>query len=382
MKILMLSNNYLPHVSGVGTSITRTMRNLEMLGHDIELVVPVYPNYVESNPKIHRVPSIPLAEPLIPLPLPGKKYVRQIVEHFKPNIMHTHHPFLLGKTALKIAKEKNIPIVMTYHAMYEEYTHYVPLLPESILKKYVIRNVRHFANQLDAVVAPSESISKILHERNFKSPIHVIPTGINPEYFITEPSARLITRDNWNVKEKDIVIISFARLAKEKNFNLLLEAFAQILQKTSATVKLVLGGDGPAKSDLQKTAEKLGIEKNTIFTGEIPHENVPEFLAGGDIFAYPSLSETQGLVTLEALASGLPAVVIDAPGNRDVVQNGVCGLVSGADLQSFSSALMRLISEENLRAEFADNAKRRADEFSEIRMAKKMGEFYESLMEK
>jgi len=382
MKILMLSNNYLPHVSGVSVSITRTMRNLEKLSHDIELVVPAYPNYVEPNPKIHRIQSLPLSEPLIPLPLPGKKALRQIVEKFKPDLMHTHHPFLLGKTALKIAKEKNIPIVMTYHSMYEEYIHYIPLLPEKILKKYVIRNVKNFANQLNAIVAPSESIFKILHERNFKPPVQVIPTGINPEYFVTPPSARLTTRDNWGINEKDIIIISFARLAKEKNFNLLMEAFSQVLKKTSFAVKLVLGGDGPAKSSLQNLAKKLGIEKNTIFTGDIPHEDVPKFLAGGDIFAYPSLSETQGLVTLEALASGLPAVVVDAPGNRDVVENNVCGLVSGTDLYSFSSALIKLVSKKELRMKLASNARKRADEFSETRMAKKMESLYESLIQK
>jgi glycosyltransferase involved in cell wall biosynthesis len=381
MKILMLSNNYLPHTSGVGTSITRTTRNLELLGHDVELVVPDYPKYFEPNPKIHRVPSVPFAEPLIPLPIPGKRLVRQIVEHFKPDLLHTHHPFLLGKTALHIAKEKNIPIVMTYHSMYEEYIHYIPLLPESILKNSVIRKVKKVADQMNAIVAPSESIFKILHERKFKSPVHIIPTGINPEYFIAPQGARTITRTGWNVNEKDIVIISFARLAPEKNFELLLQAFARILKETSA-VKLVLGGDGPAKTDLEKMAKKLGIEKSTIFTGEIPHENVSQFLAGGDIFAYSSLSETQGLVTLEALASGLPTVVTDAPGNRDAVQNNVCGLISDTDLESFSSALMKLVFEKDLRTKLAGNARKRAEEFSETKMAKKMESLYKSLLEK
>jgi len=378
----MLSNNYLPHVSGVSTSITRTMRNLEILGHDVELIVPSAPNYTEHNQKIHRVSSLPLGEPLIPLPLPGRKLVQRIVENFKPDVLHTHHPFLLGKTALNVAKKNNIPIVMTYHSMYEEYIHYIPFFPEKILKNSVIKKVKKFANQLDAIVAPSESISKILHERNFKPPIQIIPTGINPEYFVTPKSARLSTRKNWNVNAKDIVIISFARLAKEKNFELLLNAFAQISKEAPVPVKLVLGGDGPAKLSLQKMSKKLGLEKNVIFAGTIPHEKVPQFLAGGDIFAYPSLSETQGLVTLEALASGLPAVVVDAPGNRDVVQNNVCGLVSNTDLESFSAALIKLIKEKTLRTEFAKNAPKRADEFSEIKMAKKMEAFYMSLTSK
>jgi len=356
------------------------MRNLEALGHSVELVVPDYPDYEEQNKKIHRVLSLPLKEPLIPLPFPGKKPIQKIVETFQPDIIHTHHPFLLGKIALKVAKRNNVPIVMTYHSMYEEYIHYVPFLPEGILKGFVIRNVKNFANKLDAIVAPSESILKILHERKLKPPVRVIPTGINPKYFVTSPATRLSTRKNWGVKEEDVVIISFARIAKEKNFNLLFQAFAQILKKVSVPLKLVLGGDGPAKPELEKLSQTLGIQKNTIFTGEIRHEDVPNFLAGGDIFAYSSTSETQGLVTLEALASGLPAVVVDAPGNRDAVLRDVCGLVSGTDLDSFSSALIQLITKKDLRMKLAGNARKRAEEFSESRMAEKMAELYKSLL--
>ncbi|MDO8512802.1 MAG: glycosyltransferase [bacterium] len=380
MKILMLSNHYLPHMSGVATSITRTIRNLEKLGHEVKLIVPAFPEFTETNPKIYRVPSYPFRPPLIPLPYPGKSFIAKVVTDFKPDIIHTHQPFMLGKTGLKVALKNHIPFVFTHHAMYEQYVHYAPFLPNSLLQKIIVRRVMRFANKVSAVVAPSESVAKILHERKIKTPVFIIPTGINPEFFVRGPETRNATRKKWGVKKTETVIISFARLAAEKNFELLLKAFALLQEKTKKPLRLILGGDGPATNSLKKLAEKLDLGKKIIFTGSFPYTDVPDFLIGADIFAYPSLSETQGLVTLEALATGLPTVVVDAPGNRDIVKDGISGLITNPTVKDFTSKILSLITSPKLRTALAEQSIPRATDFSEEKMAEKMVNLYKSLL--
>lgn len=379
MKILMLSNHYLPHQSGVATSITRTVRNLEKLGHQVKLIVPAFPGFTETNPNIYRVPSYPFRPPLIPLPYPGKSFIEKVVKEFHPDIIHTHQPFLLGKTGLKVARKHNIPFVFTHHAMYEQYVHYAPFLPNKLLQKIVIKRVMRFANKVSAVVAPSESVTKLLASRNIQVPVQTIPTGINPAFFSATATMRAETRAKWQVSNDELVIVSFARLAYEKNFELLLQAFAQLLKQTPKKMRLVLGGDGPAQNSLEKFSAKLGLSAKIIFAGAFPHSDVAKFLAGADIFAYASSSETQGLVTLESLAAGIPAVVVDAPGNRDIVTDGVCGLIAQPNVEDFSKKIMLVVDDDNLRARLAAGTRPRAEEFSEEKMAEKMAGLYKSL---
>jgi len=214
------------------------------------------------------------------------------------------------------------------------------------------------------------------------TPVFVIPTGINPDFFVRANEVRIASRKKWGIKETETVIISFARLAVEKNFELLLKAFALVRKKTKKPIRLILGGDGPTTDSLKKLAKKLRLGKKIIFTGSFPHSDVPDFLIGADIFAYPSLSETQGLVTLEALATGLPAVVVDAPGNRDIITDGISGLITKPTIKDFTAKLLSLIKSPKLRNSLAEKSIPRASEFSEEIMAQKMANLYESLIRK
>lgn len=379
MKILMFTNHYLPHISGVATSIKRTMKGLENLGNTVHLIAPRYPHFFETDSRISRIPSLPL--PIIPLPFPLRRLIARISEKFSPEIIHTHHPFLLGKIAMKISKAKKIPLVFTYHAMYEHYIHYIPLVPVSFLKSAVIKKVMNFANNASAVVAPSLSVAEVLRKRGIKTLVRIIPTGIELDKFKITATARQKTRETWNARDGSTVIVTFARLAPEKNFEFVLKAFARLINDYAMDdLMLVVGGDGPSKNSLENLAETLGIKKNTLFPGAIKHENIPDFLAGADIFAFASLSETQGLVTLEALAAGLPAVVVDAPGSRDVVENGKSGLIAKPEIADFTGILHKVITDFNLRKRLSEGARERAKEFSEDKIAQRLNELYKELL--
>lgn len=147
-------------------------------------------------------------------------------------------------------------------------------------------------------------------------------------------------------------------------------------------MKLLVAGDGKERPALEHLARTLGIEERVLFVGEVPHEHIPMFLAGGDLFAYASQSETQGLVTLEALAAGLPAVVVDAPGNRDIVENGTSGIVTAPSATALAEGLQRLVADAALRTRYAAGARTRAQAFSVEHMAAQMETLYAGLYDK
>lgn len=378
MIVAMFTNNYLPHVSGVATSITRLERNLTRRGHTVHIFAPQFPGYTDTRPNVHRVQSLFIPSLLLPMPFPRTPGLAAAVDHVRPDIFHAHHPFLLGREALRLARNHGRPIVFTYHAMYEEYVHYVPFLPKAPLRAAVRRRALAFAMRVDAVIAPSESVAEILRERGVTTPIRVIPTGVNPAFFSRDASVRAQTRATWGVASDERAVVSFARLSDEKNFSLLLDAFARLRGRVRA--RLIIGGDGPAKKKLEALAETLEVRDVVQFVGHVPHEHVPSFLAGGDLFAYPSQSETQGLVTLEALAAGLPAVVVDAPGNRDLIQDGVNGVITAPTPSAMASALEGLVQDTAQRERLARETRRRAAEFSEERMAERVEQLYTALL--
>lgn len=380
MIVAMFTNNYLPHVSGVATSITRLERGLTKRGHTVHIVAPKFFRHHDESATVHRVPSLGIPGVQLPLPLLVPAGLARTLQTLSPDIIHAHHPFLLGRLALAMARRLRRPIVFTYHAMYEEYTHYVPLLPRQWLRARVIRQALDFAQQVDAVIAPSASIANILRERGLRTPLHVIPTGIATELFVRNAAVRRETRTAWGIREHDLVIVSFARISHEKNFRLLLDAFALLrAREVHERLHLRIGGDGPEKAALRAYVEQRGLSESVRFVGHLPHEAVPSFLAGGDLFAYPSSSETQGLVTLEALAAGLPAVVVDAPGNRDIVEHERSGLVTVPTAEGLAAALEDMVLHADRRAAFAARARERADAFSVEHMAEQVEALYASL---
>lgn len=381
MIVAMFTNNFAPNTSGVTTSITRLSRGLKARGHAVHVFAPWVPHHRDSDIMVHRVVSLPLPQPWIPLSLPYPPGLSRAVARVRPDIFHAHHPFLLGRDALRLARRRACPIVFTYHAMYEEYVHFVPLLPEAPLRSLVRHFALDFSQRVDAVIAPSESLAATLRSRGLVTPLHVVPTGIDPRLFERNEAVRKTTREMWGVGPQNIVVVSFARLSREKKFDMLLTAFARLVGAHSQEhLRLVLGGEGPARERLEKLSRALGLERHVLFAGPLPHEAVPSFLAGGDLFAYASTSETQGLVTLEALAAGLPAVVVDAPGNRDVVQDRVSGLITAVSPEAIATGLSTLVEDQTLRKALADGARKRALDFSEDVFAKHVEHLYASLL--
>lgn len=380
MIVAMFTNNYAPHISGVATSIARLERALRRQGHTVHVFAPWVPWHRDASTWVHRLPSVPFPPPFLPVAFPAASHIRRTLQDLRPDVVHVHHPFLIGPTAFRVAHALQVPVVFTYHAMYEQYVHYIPLFPRRMREQFARTQPLAFANRVDAVVAPSASVAEILRGRGLRSRLEVIPTGVETELFQRTQATRATTRAGWGIHESEVVIVSFGRLAPEKRFDVLLQAFARLRTlHTTIPIRLVLGGGGPSRHALEQETRALGLSDLVVFSGEIPHEGVPSFLSGGDLFAYTSPSETQGLVTLEALAAGLPAVVTDAPGNRDIVEHDQSGFVTAPTPEAVAAGMQRLVNDAALRGTMSQAARIRAQAFSEDACAERMTGLYQSL---
>jgi glycosyltransferase involved in cell wall biosynthesis len=224
------------------------------------------------------------------------------------------------------------------------------------------------------IIVPSESVKQVLaDEYGITSQITAVPTGLNPSIFERADGKALRKKRGWG---NDIVLISVGRLAKEKNQDTLLKAAAQVM-KDHANIRLVLIGDGDERKALKKLARELGIADQIEFTGNMPHREVIAHLKGADIFCFASVTETQGLVTMEALAAGLPVVAVDATGTGDVMDHDQEGLLTENDSQALAHALDQVITNEPLRERFKAAACIRAESLSIDAQTKKLVRVYE-----
>lgn len=377
MHIAYFTNFYLPVVNGVARSVQSFREALTSMGHNV-FVFAQEDDYEDTEPFIFRYPSLRLPPPVdIPTALPVSAFVDQLIPKLKLDLIHTHHPVLLGQTAAAKARDYNLPLVFTFHTQYHEYTHYFPIPQEQVqefIKSRVISWLREYMRKCQHIVIPSESMRSVLvNEYGLVDKFTVIPTGIDIAPYKKADGAAIRSQWNWN---GDKVIISAGRLAEEKNWVTLLEAFA-IAQKTQANIRLVLLGDGPQAQALRRLAGELEITERVTFVGKVPFDEVPSYLKAADMFAFASVTETQGLVTLEAMAAGLPVVAVDAAGTKDILEEGKQGFLTQNDPNDLANGIVRLVENSSLLSRFKSAALRTSRAYDNKHLARKMLKVYE-----
>ncbi len=343
MHIAYFTNTYLPVVSGVVRSVQSFREAFASLGHNV-FVFAQEDDYEDTEPFIFRYPSLRLPLSVdIPTALPVSPFVDQLIPKLKLDVIHTHHPFLLGQTAATKARDYNLPLIFTFHTQYHEYTHYVPFSQEQVqefLKNRVMNWLRDYMRKCQHIIIPSESMRSILvNDYGLVDRFTVIPTGLDITPYKNADGAPLRAEWGWS---DDKIIISVGRLAEEKNWDTLLQAFALAI-KEQPNLRLVLVGDGPQAQSLRQLAGELGITERVLFTGRVPFEQIPAYLKAADLFAFASVTETQGLVTLEAMAAGLPVVAVAGPGTSDIVEDGAQGYLVQNDPQDLAKKMITLI---------------------------------------
>jgi glycosyltransferase involved in cell wall biosynthesis len=381
MHIAYFTNFYLPVVNGVARSVQVFRETLSSMGHNV-FVFAQEDDYEDTEPFIFRYPSLRLPIGVdIPTALPVSSFVDQLIPKLKLDVIHTHHPVLLGQTAATKARDYNLPLVFTFHTQYHEYTHYFPLPQEQVqefIKNRIISWLRDYMRKCQHIVIPSESMRQILvNDFGLVDRFTVIPTGIDLAPYKNANGAEIRSQWGWN---GDKVIISVGRLAEEKNWITLLQAFA-IAQKTQPNIRLVLLGDGPQAEALKQLAGELGVAERVMFTGNVPFEQVPAYLKAADLFAFASITETQGLVTLEAMAAGLPIAAVDAIGTQDIVEHGKQGLLTQNDANDLANAMIKLVENPSLMSKFKSAALRTSRGYEKKHLARKMLKVYEQAIE-
>ena len=381
MHIAFFTNYYHPVVNGVVRSVASFRETLMRQGHNVFVFAQHDANYKDEEPFIFRYPSLPLPLGDISTAIPVSPFVDQLLPALKLDVIHTHHPILLGQTAARKAAEMDLPLVFTFHTKYWDYTHYVPFPQEAIqefLKNAVHKWLRDFMQKCQHIIIPSESMKDILvKDYGLDQHYTVVPTGTNLEPFLNADGDALRKEKGW---QDETILISVGRLGAEKNWETLLRAFAKIYPG-HADARLVLIGDGPSKEELQSLAGEFGVGERVTFMGSLPFGEVPSYLKAADVFSFASVTETQGLVTIEAMAAGLPVVAVDGSGTRDIVEHGKQGLLVENDVDALAKGLHDLLSDPHQLKRFGNSALKKAKTFDVNQLAKQIITVYEEAVE-
>ncbi len=380
MNIVMFTNTYSPHVGGVARSVATFAGAFRRRGHRVLVVAPLFPGVSEDEREVIRFPAVQHfsgSDFSVPVPVPGR--VASALRLFRPAIVHSHHPFLLGDTVLRVAASRNLPVVFTHHTRYEEYTHYVPG-DSPRLKRFVLDLVTGYCNLCDAVIAPSRSIADLLAQRGVRVPVEIIPTGVDLRVFAAGDGEAF--RKSLGIPPEAFVIGHVGRLAPEKNLGFLADGVARFLLRHDRALFLV-AGEGTAREDLRALLADRGLSHRLILAGVLDRRELAGAYGAMDLFAFASHTETQGMVLAEAMAAGVPVVALDAPGVREIVRDGSNGRLLGAeDAQAFAAALDAVASlPEEERRRLGEGARETAQEFSLARRAAHTLSLYEKLAE-
>lgn len=327
MKILITTDLFVTATNGVVTSVCNLREELVKRGHDVRILT------LSANLKTHRddyvyyIKSVPLGVvyPNIRMPVSYRNpLITELIE-WKPDIIHSQCEFFSFQFARHISKATGAPLIHTYHTLYEQYATYV--IPSRRLAPRMVGALSRLRlKHADTVIAPTRKVEQALRGYGLKNPIRIVPTGISIDryQYRMSPEERMERRAALGIPEDHQVLINLGRLGTEKNLSELLELFAAILKQNTQLTFLIVG-DGPARNDLVREAEALGISNHVIFTGMVTPDEVQNYYQLGDIFVSASTSETQGLTYIEAAANGLPLVCRRDPCLDDVIEEGKNG---------------------------------------------------------
>lgn len=381
MRIGVFSESFHPVQNGVTTSVLTLVNGLRGHGHRVRVFAPAHQEQREPELNVLRFPSFvtafnrqyPVAVPFFPR--------LALATHFSGlrfDVVHTHTPFVLGLTGANLAISRRIPLVTTFHTLYSEYAHYVPLVPDMVTQNLIDHYLPWYYNRCTEVICPSEVAANALRALGVERPIVIIPTGVPlPRPEAIDANARAETRAALGFDARTPLLAYAGRLAPEKNIGWLLETFVTILARVPAARLLLIGG-GPHQELLKAEALALGIADSVRFLGPTPRRQIDALYAVADVFCFPSPSETQGLVVGEARAAGAPCVVVDAGGAPETVVEDEDGYRTPVgDRDAFAARVVAILADPELRGRLHANALQNARRYTPENMVRQVIEVYE-----
>ncbi len=384
MNIALFTETYYPEINGVATSVLTLKTELERIGHNVYVFTTTTPGAPEHEHNVFRVPSLPCV--LITERRVGLFYqpkLASIMKKLNLDLIHTHTEFSLGIFGRIMARELRVPLVHTYHTIYEDYTHYVT--HNKTIDKRAKAFVRVFTkvccNTVQQVIVPTDKVKELLTTYSVHRDIAVVPTGIDLRKFRREEGAEVYIselKQKYGIQPNEKVILYIGRISREKNIQEIITAMPEYLSNREH-VKVLIVGNGPDKERLEEYAKGLSCRDRIIFTGEQPWDLIAKFYHLGDVFVSASNSETQGLTYIEAMAAGLPVVAKKDRCLEDILDDGYNGYAF-EDRQEFIKGLDAVLNNP-AGIPYGQNSLLKVEKYSTEEFAKNVEKVYAKVIE-
>ena len=386
MRIGLFTDTYPPHINGVATSVSMLETALRKKGHTVYIITvnPDNLSYNFDNDKIIRIPGIPTGIYDYRLsgiyPIKAANKIRQL----NLDIIHSHTEFGIGLFARIMAKQLDIPLVHTYHTMYEDYVHYITKgYFDKSSKKLVEHLIKFYCDKTTTeLIVPTKKTYDLFKEKyKFDRNVHIIPTGIEIERFYKEKvniDKVSVLKQKLNISDNDFIILFVGRIATEKSIDFLIKNHVNLVKKNK-NCKLIIVGSGPDLEDLENLSKKLKMEDNIIFTGKVPWNEVSLYYNLASAFTTASHTETQGLTVIEAMAASLPVVALDDEAFNTTVINDLNGYLF-KDKKEYCKYMEKLMNDKDLCEKMGNQARINSNPYSSKYYAEKVLDvYYEAL---
>ena len=371
MKIGIFTDAYEPHISGVTTSIKMLKTALEKMHHEVYIVTANLDNnkfiYDKKN-KIIYLPGIKTG--IYETKLTGiySKKAMKIIKEWNLDVIHSQTEFGVGYFSRIVAKKLNLPIVHTYHTLYEDYVHYVTHGHfDNFAKKLAIKITKYYCEKrCDELIVPTDKIKDLfINKYNIIKQVNVIPTGIDIDKFKITPSMKKniqTIKNKYKIKDTDFIIGSVGRIAPEKSFDKLLYNIKDMI-KVNTNIKVLLVGGGPDLDNLKELTKKLNLENYVIFTDKVNYDLVPTYFNIFNVVVSFSKTETQGLTIIEGLAASKPTLCIEDDSFRSMIEPNYNGYLFKNDTE-FKDYIFKLMNDQKLYKDMATNARNSTYKYS------------------
>ena len=371
MKIGIFTDAYEPHISGVTTSIKMLKTALEKMHHEVYIVTANLDNnkfiYDKKN-KIIYLPGIKTG--IYETKLTGiySKKAMKIIKEWNLDVIHSQTEFGVGYFSRIVAKKLSLPIVQTYHTLYEDYVHYVTHGHfDNFAKKLAIKITKYYCEKrCDELIVPTDKIKDLfINKYNIIKQVNVIPTGIDIDKFKITPSMKKniqTIKNKYKIKDTDFIIGSVGRIAPEKSFDKLLYNIKDMI-KVNTNIKVLLVGGGPDLDNLKKLTKKLNLENYVIFTDKIDYDLVPTYFNIFNVVVSFSKTETQGLTIIEGLAASKPTLCIEDDSFRAMIEPNYNGYLFKNDTE-FKDYIFKLMNDQKLYKDMSTNARNSTYKYS------------------
>lgn len=387
MRIGLFTDTYPPYINGVSTSVLMLKQGLEKLGHKVYVVTVNSENFhYKKEDDVLMIPGVPIGildfrmTSLYPL------RAQKIIKSWNLDVIHTHTEFGVGSFARLIAKQYNIPLVHTYHTMYEEYIYYITKGYFDGASKKLVEYLTLFLcdKTVEELIVPTKKTYDLFKEKyKVKRDVHIIPSGIDVTRFYRENINKKELENlkkELNIKKDDFIILYVGRIAKEKNIEFLINNLKDISKKIPKT-KMVIVGDGPDMNDLALLVRKNKLDKKVIFTGKVPWNDIPKYYQLANVFVTSSKTETQGLTVIEAMAASKVVVAIKDESFLLVMTDQQDGLFFETD-EEYKNLIYKIYSDKKFADMIAKQARITANQYNPVVYAKRVLKIYESVINK